>query len=435
MKRYSSRFVLFVAAIVVAGIQLGTMGSPVIVCAAQSGADENSKHGSKEVLYAALGADVTWYDLDVKTGSLLKQNTVTLPGKVQQAWITQTKKFLYVAWSNRVGHTFGGDHHGVTAFRVDPATGALQEVGEPLALASRPWFVTTDFPGTHLLVAYPDPSGLTVNLINADGTIGARVKQPAQLDFGFYAHEVRVEPSNKSVILVARGNAGSTDKPEDAGALKVFDYDDGVLKNRQSVAWNGGLQYRVRSLDFDPSQRWVFVSLEEQQKLHVYKRMPDGTLSSEPLFIKETLADPKNIRPRQLLGAVHVHPNGRFLYVANRADAMTDKNEVGIFEGGENNIAVFRIDQKSGEPTLIQNADTHGLYPHTFALDPTGQILVAANATTHPARQGDTLTVIPASLAIFRVGGDGKLDFLRKYDVKADVDKHLLWVGIVALPR
>ncbi len=43
--------------------------------------------------------------------------------------------------------------------------------------------------------------------------------------------------------------------------------------------------------------------------------------SREPIFIKETLSDPKS-PARQGAGApgtVHVHPNGRTLYLANRA--------------------------------------------------------------------------------------------------------------------
>jgi hypothetical protein len=32
------------------------------------------------------------------------------------------------------------------------------------------------------------------------------------------------------------------------------------------------------------------------------------------------------------------------------------------------------------------------------------------------------------------VGGDGKLDFARKYDVEAGGDKTLFWMGLVGLP-
>ena len=82
--------------------------------------------------------------------------------------------------------------------------------------------------------------------------------------------------------------------------------------------------------------------------------------------------------------------------------------------GGENSIAVFSINQSTGEPTLIQNMDTRGLHPRTFALDPSSRVIVAANSTSLPTREG---TVIPASLSTYRIGADGKLDFVRKYNV------------------
>ena len=50
-----------------------------------------------------------------------------------------------------------------------------------------------------------------------------------------------------------------------------------------------------------------------------------------------------------------------------------------VFAGGENSIAVFSINQSTGEPTLIQNIDGRGTTLRTFALDPSGRMLVAAS--------------------------------------------------------
>jgi DNA-binding beta-propeller fold protein YncE len=133
------------------------------------------------------------------------------------------------------------------------------------------------------------------------------------------------------------------------------------------------------------------------------------------------------------LGTVHVHPSGKFVYLANRASGTTDFEGKTVFVGGENSIAVFAIDQESGEPTLIQNADTRGIHTRTFALDPSGKILVAANMMQLAVRDGKGVRTVPASLAVFRVRDDGKLDFVRKYDVDVG-SKNIFWMGIVALP-
>ena len=49
-----------------------------------------------------------------------------------------------------------------------------------------------------------------------------------------------------------------------------------------------------------------------------------------------------------------------------------------------------------------------------------------------PVREGSSIRVVPASLAVFRINGDGKLDFIRKYDVDVG-DKTMFWMGMVRL--
>src|SRR5207302_5295503 len=128
-----------------------------------------------------------------------------------------------------------GTKHGVTAFRVD-SSGALHIQGAPAPLRSRPIHISGDVPGRHLLVAYNDPSGVSVHTINADGSVGAEVPQAAGLDVGIYAHQIRVLPSNKTVILMTRGNEPTPTTREDPGAGNVFCYKDGKVTNRSSNA-------------------------------------------------------------------------------------------------------------------------------------------------------------------------------------------------------
>jgi 6-phosphogluconolactonase len=378
-------------------------------------------------LYASVGPELIHYQVDVDGASLVKKESVTLPDSVQYAWPHPSRHYIYVAWSNGSG----ADHHGVTAFRIDPTSGALHPYGNPISLAARPVHITTDIAGTHLLVAFNDPSGLTVFGLAADGTILSPVKQPAPLDFGIYGHQVRVDPSDKIVILVTRGNGPARGKPEDPGALKIFSYNNGILTNRVSIAPNRGFGFQPRHLDFDGP--WVFVSLERQNKLQVYKKLPDGAVGGEPLFTKDSLTEPGKIRSGQAAGTVHVHPNGRFVYQANRASGTMAYEGKRIFAGGQNAIAVYSINQKTGEPSLIQNADTHGMEPRTFALDSSGRILVAANQNAAVVRDGERLNTVPASLAVFRVRADGKLDYVRKYDVETDRGTNLFWMGLVSL--
>ena len=64
---------------------------------------------------------------------------------------------------------------------------------------------------------------------------------------------------------------------------------------------------------------------------------------------QDTLLEPNNIRARQAASTVHVHPNGRFLYGANRSQATVEFQGKQVFKGGENSIVVYSIDQTTGE--------------------------------------------------------------------------------------
>jgi 6-phosphogluconolactonase (cycloisomerase 2 family) len=303
--------------------------------------------------------------------------------------------------------------------------------GDPAALPSRPIHTSVDGNGEYLLTAYNNPSNVTVHRLNADGTIVAPVAQPGSLDAGIYAHQVLATPANRIVTLVARGNNAAPNKPEDPGAIKTFAFNDGVLTNLGSIAPGTGLGFGPRHLDFHPREPWAFVSIERQNKLYVYKLNSATGLAREPMFIKDTLSNP-NSTASQGAGPIHVHPSGKFVYLTNRASAVTDFEGKKIFAGGENSIAVFAIDGKTGEPERIQNIDGLGIQLRTFGIDPSGRMLVAASIMPLPVREGDSIGTLTAGLTVFRIGSDGRLGFVRKYDVDTG-NAQQFWSGPVTL--
>src|SRR5688572_9654271 len=113
------------------------------------------------VLYAGIGPELIQYDVDAGSATLARRGSVTLPACVQYAWQHASKPYLYVVSSNR-GPDGGpaaasgpaGDLHHISAFRIDPVSGALQPHGKPVALSRRPIHMTTDVPSEHALIAY-----------------------------------------------------------------------------------------------------------------------------------------------------------------------------------------------------------------------------------------------------------------------------------------
>jgi 6-phosphogluconolactonase len=359
---------------------------------------------NKVFLYANVGSELTHYDVDVDNAALRPRGTVSLPANVQYAWPHASRPFLYVASSDSAAGTGpAGNTHHVTAFGIGP-TGELIQRGASIPLPARPVHMSTDVPSRYILVAFNNPSAIRVYRVNDDATPGEEVVQPGPIDPGIFGHQVRATLDNRQVILVCRGHDAADGKPEEPGSLKVFDFRDGVLSNEVSVAPNGGYGFGPRHLDFHPSKPWVYVSLERQNALDMFE-LANGALSPTQRFRKNALG--RAPVARQAVGTVHVHPNGRVVYVANRASTAD----------GENSLAVYTIDQSTGEPHLVEHMDSHGVHPRTFHIDPSGRLLAVAHITG-------------AKLSLFRISADGALHFARAYDI--DVGQRTMWwMGMV----
>src|SRR5438046_6549040 len=115
----------------------GSMSAPRVAFAQQE--------PRKVALYANVGADLTHYDVDVAGAELIKRATVTLPAAVQYAWPHASRRYLYVATSSSApGYGAAGTEHHVTAFSIDPASGALTPHGAPIRLPPRHIHISTD---------------------------------------------------------------------------------------------------------------------------------------------------------------------------------------------------------------------------------------------------------------------------------------------------
>jgi 6-phosphogluconolactonase len=198
-----------------------------------------------------------------------------------------------------------------------------------------------------------------------------------------------------------------------------------------SIAPNGGKEFGPRHLDFHPTKPWMYVSIETQNKMYMY-RMEEGRIDPDIAYRADTLAEPNKIRARQAAGTVHVHPNGRFLYGANRAEATAEFQGKQVFKGGENSIVVYAIDQSTGALTPIQHIETRKIHPRTFHIHPGGRLMVAQHNLPVNVRDGDAVKTIAAGLSVFRIGDDGKLTFARTYDIDVG-DKTMFWMGMVPL--
>jgi hypothetical protein len=79
-----------------------------------------------------------------------------------------------------------------------------------------------------------------------------------------------------------------------------------------------------------------------------------------------------------------------------------------------------------------QKTISDAIHVRTFSIDPSGRLLVAASIKPHAVRAGANVVMLPAAMTVFRIAVDGKLEFVRKYDV-GPANKIHYWTGMVGL--
>ena len=123
-----------------------------------------------------------------------------------------------------------------------------------------------------------------------------------------------------------------------------------------------------RHMKFHTNGRWVYVLNELDLSVTVFEydaelgaMTPTQTIPTVPKeqLMKEQFKSASEIR---------VHPNGRFVYAANR---------------GHDTITAFRINHENGHLSVIERESIRGATPRNFNLDPSGRWLVAAGQDSH----------------------------------------------------
>ena len=118
----------------------------------------------------------------------------------------------------------------------------------------------------------------------------------------------------------------------------------------------GGPRHMARSKD----GRFAYVNNELTSTVCVFELK-----GKHPPMIQELSTLPNGVDPtKNSTAEIELSPSGDFLYVSNR---------------GHDSIAVYAVDQKTGNLNPEQNIPGGGVRPRFFALDPTGRYLFTCN--------------------------------------------------------
>ena len=382
--------------------------------------------GSCRVYYSS-GARLSWAQVNTASGQFTELGSMTANANVQYGVADAASRHLYLATSDSGPGMPPGQQHRLSCWAIDAASGALRAHGAPQVLPSRPLHLSLDGDGQHLLLAFHQPAALAVFEIAADGSVGAQVTQ-APFDTGVFLHQIVTTPGSQTALVCARGNEASASAPAQPGAVLVFDYQQGRLVPLAQLAVPAGLG--PRGLACHPDGKWLYAAFELGNQLGQFA-LVEGVPHGPAAYLTSTLADPTQSRagPAQRAGAIQLHPNGRLLYLTNRADQTTLRDGVPVFAGGENNVAVFTLDPATGQPSWLQHIDTGRIEARTLAISPDGRLLIVGNQSALAVPEGSAVRTVAPGLTLFRILDDGRLVLLGRHDCPADAP--LIWMAIV----
>ena len=121
-------------------------------------------------------------------------------------------------------------------------------------------------------------------------------------------------------------------------------------------------------MKFHPSGKFAFVLNEISLSVTTFRYDAEqGTLTA--IETVPTVPEDQKAKEQTVsCSEIRVHPNGRFVYAANR---------------GHDTITAFGFDDSTGKLTFIERENVRGATPRNFNLDPSGRWLLAAGQDSH----------------------------------------------------
>ena len=294
-------------------------------------------------------------NFDAKTGDIEVEGLAVETGSPSYLVQHPSLPIIYAAASN----------DSIRGFTMDPQSGKLSLINEQPTGGKGPCHVDISPDGKRVVASNYSSGSIGVVAVDETGALGESVaffqhkgsSANTSRQEGPHAHSANFGPMGKYFVAADLG----TDE------LRIYQYDQQsgqVLPHHHpvtSTAPGAG----PRHFCFHPNHKFAYVVNELDNTVTGYTwDMIKGTLN--PIQTIGTL--PEDFTEQNSTAHITVHPSGKYLYASNR---------------GHDSIAVYGINQDTGELTARGQTSTKGKTPRNFAVDPTGQFLLAANQSTN----------------------------------------------------
>lgn len=292
--------------------------------------------------------------LDLATGEFTLSGLAARVNHPSFLAIHPTCRFLYAV-------NEGGDGGAVSAFSIDPSSGALTFLNQQSSRGEGPCHLSVDWTGRWVLVANYGSGSVALLPLQEDGRLGEATdfvqhegsSVDPQRQEGPHAHSITLDPANRYAFAADLGLDQIRLYRLDPNGGKLLPHDP------PAVAVKGGAG--PRHFAFHPNGRYAYLINELDNTLIAFAYEAAHGLLRE---IQTVSTLPPDFQGTSYCADVHVAPSGRFVYGSNR---------------GHDSIVVCAVEEAIGRLTVIDYTPTQGNFPRNFAIDPTGTFLVVAN--------------------------------------------------------
>ena len=307
----------------------------------------------------AEDGDIGMYTLQAD-GSLQPGQRFKAAKVVMPMTVSPDKRFLIAAVRSKPyqAYTYG----------IDRNSGALNLVGTGPLAESFP-YVALDRGGRFLLGASYGSHLVSVNPVGADGRVG----EPLQvIPTARNAHAIRTDNTNRFVFVPHLG----TDQvfqflfDEKSGRLTantppLVQLKQGTGPRHLIVSGDNRFVYLLNELTATVTTLSLDASTGTLKELDSVSALPADTklVTGMPRgAVGAAGAAPRNTDNDIWASDLHLTPNGRFLYAAERTSST---------------LGAFRVDAQSGKLTYLGSTPTEK-QPRGFRIDPTGRFVVVS---------------------------------------------------------
>ena len=248
----------------------------------------------------------------------------------------------------------------VTSYEIG-SSGKLTKKNEQSSEGSGPCHVSVDPKGEYIYVSNYGAGSLSVYPVHQDGTLGEASDVIVHEGSGPNSDR-QSSPHNHSAIPAENGHYVYA---SDLGADKIIAYklnrEKGTLSTSEAQCMRTKPGGGPRHFDIHPSGNYAY-SVEELTS-HIAAYSIDQSNGSLKFIERESLI-PGDFSKNNTGADIQVSPDGEYVYASNR---------------GHNSLAIYSIDQESGELTSEGHASTHGETPRNFLIDQNGEFIFVAH--------------------------------------------------------